>query len=83
MLRVVVLQQFPRCRIRTKLAPGCRQETALVDAADQFGIEVLFEANDATKAFARKVTPHIDFDGMLYGSNDFFFPGRFQRRPFT
>lgn len=80
---VIVLLQFPRCRFRTKLVPGCWQETPLVDVTHSLGVEVLFEADDTTEASARKATPHIDFGGVLHGSDDLFFPGRFQTRPFA
>ncbi len=73
MFRIIVLQQLPRSRIRTTLIPDCRQEIALVDVAHQLGVEVLFEANFVTKAFDRKATPHVNFDGMLYGSSDHLF----------
>ncbi len=55
------------------MVPGCRQESTLVNVAHQFGIEVLFEALNATEALARKTTPDIDLHRMLHGSNDFLF----------
>ncbi len=56
------------------MVAGSWQEAPLVDVAHQLGVEVFFEANNASKAFARKATPHIDFGGVLHGSGDLLFP---------
>ena len=48
----------------------CWQEGPLVNVAHSLGVEIFLEANDASKTSARKTTPHIDFGGVLHGSNN-------------
>ena len=53
-----------------------------VGVAQQCGIEILFEAIDATEASNLKATPHDNSVGLLVGSDDYLFHGSFQTRPF-